>query len=65
MNYQQGVALRELLEQFLAQILFAVCSRNQQHQRGSVYVRGLLLDGERKSVGAMAERIPDGNEQAM
>ena len=32
---------------------------------GSVYVRGLLLDGERKSVEPMAKRLPDGNEQAM
>jgi SRSO17 transposase len=28
-------------------------------------VRGLLLDGERKSVEPMAGRLPDGNEQAM
>jgi SRSO17 transposase len=28
-------------------------------------VRGLLLDGERKSVEPMAKRLPDGNEQAM
>jgi hypothetical protein len=32
---------------------------------GSVYVRGLLLDGERKSVEPMARRLPDGNEQAL
>ena len=30
-----------------------------------VYVRGLLLDGERKSIEPMAERLPDGNVQAM
>lgn len=65
MNYQQVIALRERLEQFLAHILFPACSRSQQRHWGSVYVRGLLLDGERKSVGAMAERMPDGNEQAM
>jgi SRSO17 transposase len=28
-------------------------------------VRGLLLDGERKSVEPMAKRLPEGNEQAM
>jgi SRSO17 transposase len=28
-----------------------------------VYVRGLLLDGERKSVGAIATRMPEANEQ--
>jgi SRSO17 transposase len=30
-----------------------------------VYLRGLLLDGERKSAGAMAARLPDGNEQSL
>jgi SRSO17 transposase len=28
-----------------------------------VYVRGLLLDGERKSIGAIATRLPDANQQ--
>lgn len=65
MNHQQVAALRDRLEQFLAQILFSACSRSQQGHWGSVYVRGLVLDGERKSVGAMAESMPDGNEQAM
>lgn len=58
-------ALRDHLEQFLAETLFPACSRHQQRHWGGVYVRGLLLDGERKSVGAMAERMPDGNEQNM
>src|SRR4051812_44774222 len=58
-------SLRERLEQFLATTLFPACSRSQQRHWGDVYVRGLLLDGERKSVGAMALRMPDGNEQAM
>jgi len=57
--------LRDLLDQFLAETLFPACSRHQQRHWGGVYVRGLLLDGERKSVGAMAERMPDGNEQNM
>jgi SRSO17 transposase len=37
--------------------------RSERRCWGSVYVRGLLLDGERKSVGAMATRLPDANEQ--
>ena len=28
-------------------------------------MRGLLLDGERKSIEPMATRLPDGNVQAM
>ena len=39
--------------------------RSERRHWGSVYVRGLLLDGERKSVEPMARRLPDGNEQAM
>jgi SRSO17 transposase len=37
--------------------------RSERRYWGGIYIRGLLLDGERKSVGAMAERLPDGNEQ--
>jgi SRSO17 transposase len=30
---------------------------------GDCYLRGLMLDGRRKSIQAMAARLPDGNEQ--
>src|SRR3954468_8551146 len=43
--------------------MLAPLGRSERRHWGSVYVRGLLLNGERKSVGAMAERLPDGNEQ--
>ena len=43
----------------------APVGRSERRHWGSVYVRGLLLDGERKSVEPMARRLPDGNEQAM
>jgi len=55
---------RRRLEQFLIDLLESV-GRSERRHWGSVYVRGLLLDGERKSVGPMAKRLPDGNEQAM
>ncbi|WTW81365.1 transposase [Streptomyces sp. NBC_00009] len=29
----------------------------------TAYLRGLMLDGRRKSIQPMAERLPDGNEQ--
>jgi len=45
--------------------MLAPLGRSERRHWGSVYVRGLLLDGERKSVGAMAERLPDGNEQSL
>ena len=55
---------RKRLEQFLGDLLAPV-GRSERRHWGSVYVRGLLLDGERKSVEPMAQRLPDGNEQAM
>jgi SRSO17 transposase len=32
---------------------------------GGVYVRGLMLDGKRKSIEPMAARLPDGDEQCL
>jgi SRSO17 transposase len=55
---------RKRLEQFLVDLLAPV-GRSERRHWGSVYVRGLLLDGERKSVEPMAKRLPDGNEQAL
>ncbi len=40
---------RESLEQFLVDLLEPV-GRSERRHWGSVYVRGLLLDGERKSI---------------
>ena len=50
----------ERLERFLVDLLEPV-GRSERRHWGAVYVRGLLLDGERKSVEPMASRLPDGN----
>ena len=55
---------RQRLEQFLLDPLEPV-GRSERRHWGSVYVRGLLLNGERKSIEPMAERLPEGNVQAM
>ena len=55
---------RKRLEQFLADLLEPLGRRERRHW-GSVYVRGLLLDGERKSIEPMAARLAEGNVQAM
>ena len=55
---------RTRLEQFLADLLESLGRRERRHW-GAVYVRGLLLDGERKSIEPMAARLPEGNVQAM
>jgi SRSO17 transposase len=43
--------------------MLAPLGRSERRSWGSVYVRGLLLDGERQSVGAMATRLPAANQQ--
>src|SRR4051795_958587 len=62
MTEKQLSRCRQRLQAFIAEML-APLGRSERRHWGSVYVRGLLLNGERKSVGAVAERLPDGNEQ--
>jgi hypothetical protein len=63
MNNQQLDKCRKRLEQSLVFLLDPV-GRSERRNWGSVYVRGLLLDGERKSIEPMATRMPEGNVQA-
>jgi SRSO17 transposase len=37
--------------------------RSDQFKQGRVYLQGLLLDGERKSIEPLSRRVPGGNEQ--
>lgn len=55
---------RSRLQRYLEDLLEPVGRAERRHW-GSVYVRGLLLDGKRKSIEPMAKRLPDGNVQAM
>jgi len=55
---------RKRLEQFLADLV-APLGRSERRHWADVYVRGLLLDGERKSIEPLATRVPDGNVQAL
>ena len=48
-----------------AEDIFQPLGRVDQRRWGEVYLRGLMLDGKRKSIQPMAERLPDGNEQAL
>ncbi|MEW2495936.1 transposase [Streptomyces nodosus] len=57
--------VREDLEALTAE-LFDAFSRADQRRWGRAYVRGLLLDGRRKSVELMAARLgAGGNRQAL
>jgi SRSO17 transposase len=49
-------AVRGRLEEFAAE-MFTPLARRDQRDKGATYVRGLLLDGRRKSMQPMAERL--------
>ncbi|OKJ25822.1 IS701 family transposase [Streptomyces sp. CB01580] len=56
--------LRYELAAFVAEV-FAPVPRRDQRAKGDCYLRGLMLDGRRKSIQPMAERLPDGDMQAL
>ncbi|MEE2042340.1 IS701 family transposase, partial [Nocardiopsis tropica] len=56
--------LREDLDAFCAEV-FASIPRKDSRAWGNCYLRGLMLDGRRKSIQPMAQRLPDGNMQAL
>jgi SRSO17 transposase len=56
MNQGELAAVRPRLEEFAAEV-FAPLARADQRDKGLTYLRGLLLDGRRKSVQPMAERL--------
>lgn len=55
---------RKRLEQFLEDLLEPM-GRSERRHWGAVYVRGLLLNGERKSIEPLADRSEEGNVQAL
>ncbi|MBM4286224.1 MAG: hypothetical protein FJ128_13425 [Deltaproteobacteria bacterium] len=55
---------RGRLEKYLKDLLEPL-GRAGRRRRANLYVRGLLLDGEREFIEAMADRMPEGNLQAL
>jgi SRSO17 transposase len=53
---EQIAVVRSRLEEFAAEV-FAPLPRSDQRATGGLYVRGLLLEGRRKSMQPMAERL--------
>ena len=45
--------------------MFASLPRSDQRRWGETYLRGLMLDGRRKSIEPMAARLADGDEQCL
>ena len=48
-----------------AEEMLAPLQRSDQRRWGEVYLRGLMLDGRRKSIEPMAARLADGDEQCL
>ena len=55
---------RKRMDQFLTDLVEPI-GRSERRHWAAVYVRGLLLDGDRKSIEPLAARLPDGNVQAL
>ncbi|MCA1699754.1 MAG: IS701 family transposase, partial [Actinobacteria bacterium] len=56
--------IRGRLVDFASEV-FEPMPRKDQRRWGEVYVRGLMLDGRRKSIEPMAARLEDGDEQCL
>jgi SRSO17 transposase len=67
---ETGVRASDLEAQRVALIEFAAemyrpLARCDQRATGEPYVRGLLLEGRRKSIQPMAARSPDGDQEGL
>jgi len=64
MDTKQLHAAEQRLHQFLDDLVIHMGRAERQHWAG-MYIRGLLLDGERKSIEPMAARLPGADAQAL
>ena len=64
MDTQQLHAAEQRLRTFLEDLVSRMGRAERQHWAG-LYIRGLLLDGERKSIEPMAARLPGADAQAL
>jgi SRSO17 transposase len=64
MNTRELQTCADRLEEFLLTMLASV-GRSEHCHHGSLYVQGMLLDGECKSIEPLAARVPGGNVQAL
>ncbi len=53
------------LEVFAGEVFEGAFVRSEQRKWARVYLRGLMLDGKRKSIEPMAARLADGDEQCL
>lgn len=64
MKAQDRERFKEKLAAFLADLVQTM-GRAERRRYAEMYIRGLLMDGERKSIEPMAKRVPDGDIQAL
>jgi SRSO17 transposase len=57
--------VRGRLEAFAGEMFDGAAQRSEQRRWAGVYVRGLMLEGRRKSIEPMAGRLVDGDEQGL
>src|SRR4051794_35117321 len=53
------------LEAFAGEMFDGALVRSEQRKWSGAYLRGLMLDGKRKSIEPMAGRLADGDEQGL
>ena len=64
MNTRQLAACADRLQEFLTTMLVDV-GRAERRRHGGLYVQGLLLEGQRKSIEPLAGRVPGAEVQAL
>jgi SRSO17 transposase len=57
--------VRGRLEAFVGEVFAGAVQRSEQRKWAGVYLRGLMLEGRRKSIEPMAARLGDGDEQCL
>src|SRR4051794_7120332 len=62
MTTQEIIETKEKLVDFVGEFSPLLRNKKRSHWCG-VYLAGLMLDGERKSIEPMSHRVPGGNEQ--
>jgi len=65
LSARQLAEVRGRLEGFADEVFDGALVRCEQRKWGGVYLRGLMLDGRRKSIEPMAMRLADGDEQCL
>ena len=64
MTLNEDTALDERLDKFLADIT-ASLGRSERHHWAKIYMQGLLLEGGRKSIEPLAERMGGADVQSL